>query len=119
MIIYLAGSGGPWTYSLTNLLRPEKEPVTDRKKDIPSDVRKLNILESFYYVEDLITSLIPHLQNFMLDSGAFTFRMDPKRKEADWEDYITRYIEYVKKNKVKLYFEMDIDNVIGYDRVAL
>ena len=89
--------------------------MTDRKKDIPSDVRKLNILESFYYEDDLITSLIPHLQNFMLDSGAFTFFT--QGKHVDWDVYVTRYIDYIKTNNVKLFFELDIDALIGYDRV--
>lgn len=100
MILYLAG-----------------KVCWEREEIIPSRPADLNILESFYYVDDLITSLIPHLKHFMLDSGAFTFRMNCK--DADWNDYVDRYIAYVKKNKVKLYFEFDIDNVIGYEKVLV
>lgn len=35
----------------------------------------------------------------------------------DWNDYIGRYINYIRDNDVKLYLELDIDKIIGYDKV--
>lgn len=107
MNLFLAGAG-IWNWVL---------PTTQRWKEggILSPVEKINILESFYYADDLITSLIPHLQNFMLDSGAFTFFT--QGKHVDWDEYVSRYIEYIKQNKVKLYIELDIDSLVGYDKV--
>ncbi|MBR4694827.1 MAG: hypothetical protein IKO94_01960 [Selenomonadaceae bacterium] len=97
MIIYLAGKVGA-----------EREVIPSRAEDI-------SILESFYYADDLITSLIPFLKNFMLDSGAFTFFT--QGVHTDWDEYIARYADYIKTNKVKLFFELDIDSLVGYGKV--
>lgn len=98
MILYLAG-----------------KVCWEREEIIPSRPADLNILESFYYVDDLITSLIPHLKHFMLDSGAFTFFT--QGKHVDWDEYVSRYIDYIKANDIKLFFELDIDSLVGYDSV--
>lgn len=76
----------------------------------------LSILESFYYADGWIESLIPYLKNFMLDSGAFTFMTSHKGK-VDWNDYLRRYAEFVNKNDVKLFYELDIDSIVGYETV--
>lgn len=56
--------------------------------------------------------------NFMLDSGAFTLMMTKNTDlHKDLDGYIERYIEFIKKYKVKRYIEMDIDSVIGYEAV--
>jgi len=75
------------------------------------------ILESFYYADqDQIEKLMPYFGDFMLDSGAFTF-MQNKGTHVEWEDYLERYADFIKRNKVEKFFELDIDSVIGYDRV--
>ena len=74
------------------------------------------ILESFYYADEWIIKLIPQLSKFMLDSGAFTFMTSHKGK-VDWSDYLRRYAEFVNKNDVKLFYELDIDSIVGYDTV--
>lgn len=53
---------------------------------------------------------------FMLDSGAYTYMCNPK-KEIDIDDYINRYINFINKWDIKYFFEMDIDNLLGYDKV--
>lgn len=75
-----------------------------------------NILQSFYYCDDLtVNTIIPQCKNFMLDSGAFTFFS--AGGVVDWNDYIKRYAQFITKNNIKLYFELDIDKLIGYDKV--
>ena len=74
------------------------------------------ILESFFYVDDDTPRLMPYYGDFLLDSGAFTFMHDYKG-EVNWDEYVDRYIEFINKNKVEKFFELDIDNVIGYDKV--
>lgn len=74
------------------------------------------ILESFYYADAGTERLIPYFGDFMLDSGAFTFMQNAK-KSVKWEEYIEEYADFVKRNKIKKYFELDIDSVVGYDRV--
>lgn len=73
------------------------------------------ILESFYYCDNWVEKAIPYFENFMLDSGAFTFFSSGKH--VDWNEYVTRYCEFIIKNKVELFFELDIDALIGYDKV--
>lgn len=51
----------------------------------------------------------------MLDSGAFTFFT--QGKQVDWEEYTERYAEFINRNRVELFFELDIDSLIGYERV--
>lgn len=74
------------------------------------------ILESFYYVDADTERLLPYFGDFLLDSGAFTF-MQGKGGSPDWDEYIERYAAFIVRNKVEKYFELDIDSVVGYDRV--
>lgn len=74
------------------------------------------ILESFYYVDEWIIKLIPKLSKFMLDSGAFTFMTSHKGK-VDWNDYLKRYAKFVNEYDIKLFYELDIDSIVGYDKV--
>ena len=75
-------------------------------------------LESFYY-SDKITEeiLIPYSKEFMLDSGAFTFMSGNHDDQINWEEYCDRYSEFIKRNNIKLFFELDIEGIIGYERV--
>lgn len=76
----------------------------------------VNILQSFYYCTEFTEKeVIPHCKRFMLDSGAFTFFSSGKH--VDWDDYIKRYAQFITKNGVKLFFELDIDALIGYKKV--
>lgn len=75
----------------------------------------LFILESFYYTDEWVEKAIPHFGSFMLDSGAFTFFSSGK--QVDWNEYVGRYCEFVRRNNVGLFFELDIDAIIGYEKV--
>lgn len=77
---------------------------------------QLAILESFYYADEWTEWVIPRISHFMLDSGAFTF-MQGTAGEPDWDDYLDRYIDFINRNNVELFFELDIDSVVGYKRV--
>lgn len=56
--------------------------------------------------------------NFILDSGAFTLMMTEDGKKTEkLEEYIEDYIEFIKKYQIKRYIEMDIDVLVGYERV--
>lgn len=74
------------------------------------------ILESFFYADADTERLLPHFGDFMLDSGAFTF-MQGKGGSPDWDEYVEQYADFIKRNKVQKYFELDIDSVVGYGRV--
>lgn len=72
-------------------------------------------LESFYYADSDTERLLPHFGDFLLDSGAFTFMQGKGR--TDWNEYVERYADFVKRNKIQKYFELDIDSVVGYEEV--
>lgn len=80
------------------------------------DISELSILESFYYADENTEWLIPRIKNFMLDSGAFTF-MASKKKKVDWDEYLTKYIDFINKNNVERFFEVDVDSIVGYENV--
>ncbi len=94
MDLYLAGN----TYSV--------------KKQCTPDVA---ILESFYYADEWTEELIPELKRFLLDSGAFTFFSAGKK--TDWNKYLDKYVDFINRNNVKNFFELDIDCIIGYKAV--
>lgn len=74
------------------------------------------ILESFYYVNEDTERLLPFFGDFMLDSGAFTF-MQNSKSHVNWDEYIERYADFIKRNHIQKYFELDIDSVVGYEKV--
>ena len=77
-------------------------------------------LMSFYYIRkntDLANFIKKHSEEVMIDSGAHSFQ---KGKKVDWLEYTKQYAEFIKMfddDKVVGYFEMDVDNVLGYDKV--
>lgn len=101
MNLYLAESGGVWGAYF---------------KGNGDSFKGANILQSFYYCNDFTEkTIIPNCKRFMLDSGAFTFFS--QGGSIDWHSYIKKYAEFICKNKVDLFFELDIDSLIGYDKV--
>lgn len=75
----------------------------------------LYLLESFYYVKDWQIPIIQQAKGFLLDSGAYTFIQG--KSNVNWDAYIERYTEFIKRNNVKNYFELDIDSIVGYEKV--
>lgn len=74
------------------------------------------ILESFFYADECTEHILPYCGDFLLDSGAFTF-MQGKGGSPDWDEYVDHYVDFIKRNRVQKYFELDIDSVVGYDKV--
>lgn len=80
---------------------------------------KYNLM-SFYYIKNKL-ELAKFIRNntelIMIDSGAHSFQ---KGKKVDWDKYTEQYAQFIKifdKPNVVGYFEMDVDNIIGYDKV--
>lgn len=112
--IYLAGlNGRRWCVDLylAGVQGKAKSFATEETQLID-----LSILESFYYADEWTEWAIPRLKNFMLDSGAFTFMTSHKGK-VDWNEYLKKYAAFINKNDVKLFYELDIDSIVGYDTV--
>lgn len=74
------------------------------------------ILESFFYRNEDTEKLLPYYGDFLLDSGAFTF-MSNAKTSVNWEEYIEQYADFVKRNNIQKFFELDIDSVVGYPKV--
>lgn len=74
------------------------------------------ILESFYYADETTEKLLPFFGDFLLDSGAFTFLQNSK-KAVNWEEYIEKYANFINRNSIDKFFELDIDSIAGYDKV--
>lgn len=94
--------------------------------DMNLTASNLYILGSFYYMTDwMLPYLDKKIWNFMLDSGAFTFMEQKKQgvKSAidsasmQWDDYVRRYADFILEHDIDLFFELDIDMVVGLDRV--
>ena len=99
MTVYLAGTEGQ-DEIFTHSVKPWRE---------------IAMLQSYYYLRTKKTVHIP--DRFLLDSGAFTFIVGDKSKQVNWDEYVDQYAAFVKKHNVRRYFELDIDVIVGYDRV--
>lgn len=75
------------------------------------------ILESFYYADSDTERLLPYFGDFLLDSGAFTFCAGKQFNDHDFDGYIERFIDFINRNKVEKFFELDIDSIVGYEKV--
>lgn len=96
MKIFLAGSG--WDIWL-------KENFYD-----------FNYLESFYYISKKAVHFISKYNDFLLDSGAFTF-MNNSENNTNWDEYVERYADFINKHDIKHFFELDIDVIVGINEV--
>lgn len=75
------------------------------------------ILESFYEVRSnkRAVDMLPYYGDYLLDSGAFTFMSSGGHE--DWDSYIERYADFINSNGIEKFFELDIDSIVGYERV--
>ena len=84
--------------------------------------RKLHYnLMSYYYIQknhlDNAIKIRDNSELVLIDSGAHSFQFG---KKVDWIEYTKQYAEFIKefdRPNVLGYFEMDIENIIGYDKV--
>lgn len=88
-------------------------------KKYPGKKMKWNLMSYFYIRKrESVAELIrDNSEEILIDSGAHSFQ---KGKKVNWEQYTLEYAEFIKKfdrPNVIGYFEMDVDNIIGYERV--
>lgn len=129
MRIFLAGDNGKIKIIETLYIKKNDQAMrifladTNLRKCYCVEQQKLcrpYTLESFYYSDKATEEvLIPYSQDFMLDSGAFTFMQGRHDGRIAWEEYTDQYADFVKRNKIQKYFELDIDSVIGYENVKI
>ena len=114
MKIYLAGGGQK--ERIMNIYLAGEHPIKNGNK--AQTWQGCNILETFYYARSNknFPRLISSCDNFLLDSGAFSF-MQQKNAKCDWERYVEEYAEFINRHNVRHFFELDIESIIGIKEV--
>lgn len=81
--------------------------------------KPLYVLQSFVEGEKLcLLSLnLVGNENFMLDSGAFTMMQQKKKGQVNYNlnDYLEKYIYFVNKYKIKYFYNLDLERVVGIE----
>lgn len=89
---------------------------TSSRENLFQSNTPLYVLESYYYMQEWQLKSLKKWDIFLLDSGAFTFMNNFKGK-VNWQEYINNYANFIIKNDIKYFFELDIDTVVGYNKV--
>lgn len=75
------------------------------------------ILESYYtFNKSNQVDLLNYCDTFLLDSGAYTF-MQNSKTHTNWDNYLDNYINFINKYNIQYFFELDIDDIVGYEKV--
>ncbi len=97
--------------------------------EILTETKPLFVLGSFFYLKkckkDYLDRYMNYVKtqckNFILDSGAFTFITGNKNAKNyiidNIDDYIEQYANFIKKWEIKNYIELDLDSILGYEKV--
>lgn len=85
------------------------------------DTTKLYGLYSYHYAkkDKALLSTIHNWKDFILDSGIFTYLNGLDGKNVDWNDYVDKYADFVRENKIRNYVEVDVDRLIGLEGVEI
>ena len=89
---------------------------TSIKEEILKEHNIDYFLESFYSIKEWQIPYIKKAKMFLLDSGAFTF-MNNFKGQINWQEYIDKYADFIVKNNIEYFFELDIDVLVGYEKV--
>lgn len=87
---------------------------------VDSGIKMKYNLMSYYYIKnkiELANFIRDNTEEILIDSGAHSFQ---KGKKVDWDTYTQQYANFIKefdRPNVLGYFEMDVDNIIGYEKV--
>lgn len=79
------------------------------------------VLETFFNGEKRCAEALNIVgnDNFLLDSGAFSYMNGAKVTLEQMEQYVDRYIAFIKQYKIKHFFEIDVDNIFGLEQVEI
>lgn len=72
-------------------------------------------LISYYSINKKVPEIIHNSRALLLDSGAYTFMRN--NNNIEWENYIDNYGNFINEYSVEHFFELDIDSIVGYDKV--
>lgn len=77
-------------------------------------------LVSFFYLksQEELDNILKKVDYLLIDSGAHSFQHGMK---VDFDEYTFEYMQFIKRNtnnpQIIGFFEMDVDNVLGYEKV--
>ena len=93
----------------------------EQRKEVIKCCRPLYLLETFCSGEKRCAMVQNDVgtDNFLLDSGAFSYMNGKTITEKQMEEYIEKYICHIKKYNVKYFFEMDVDCIFGLEKVEI
>lgn len=79
------------------------------------------VLETFFNGEKKCLTALNTVgnDNFLLDSGAFSYMNGAKVTLEQMNTYVDRYIKFIKQNNIKHFFEIDVDNIFGLEQVEI
>ena len=107
--------------SMSKFLNESDGSSSSVSEDFVRDVKlsEMSILESFYYLRknEEFMALAKHFGSFLLDSGAFTFMTGAYKGAINWDEYVEEDARFINKHDIKLFFELDIDSVVGLQEV--
>lgn len=107
MRIFLAGTSGGMNKQ-------------DREK-IMKESKPLYCLETFFSGERNCEKVLKTVgnENFLLDSGAFSYMNGAKCTKEILLEYLDRYIAFINKYDIKYFFELDVDTIFGIEFVEM
>lgn len=85
------------------------------REEFITKARPKYILQTFFEGEKKCKECLATVgrENFLLDSGAFSFMNGAKCTRKDLEEYLDAYINLINENDVKYFFELDVDTIFG------
>lgn len=87
-------------------------------KEIQQDHCKFGLLSFYSLTQKNWPIILEHIDHILVDSGAYTFQ---RGKSVDFDEFVDRYYNFIRENtnnpKITGFFEMDIDNIVGYEKV--
>lgn len=91
----------------------------ETREKLVREIKPKYILESFINGEKKCAAALHDVGRdcFLLDSGAYSYMNGQDTTLVDMEAYVERYVAFIKKNRVRYYFEMDVDNIFGLEQV--
>lgn len=91
----------------------------EQKKTFFIANKPLYLLETFFAGESTCkkTLDIVGTENFLLDSGAFSYMSGAKCTKESLLEYLDRYIKFINKYDIKYFFELDVDTIFGIEFV--
>ena len=107
MRIFLAGTSG-------GMNKQDREKVMKESKP-------LYCLETFFSGEKNCEKVLKVVgnENFLLDSGAFSYMNGAQCTKETLLEYLDRYIAFIKKHNIKYFFELDVDTIFGIEFVEM